>query len=93
MHHAATDTKIATAVLPRRTTEPEGRRQGRRRRRKTGARITFPANAIAEWRGRTDRRDYVRKMFGIIEVDEQIAKFAGKRWRGSSGVMVRSTTR
>jgi hypothetical protein len=30
----------------------------------TGARITVPANAIAEWwRGRTDRRDHVRKMF------------------------------
>jgi predicted nucleic acid-binding protein len=51
--------------------------------------ITVPSNAIAEWwRGRTDRRDYVRKMFVIKEVDEEIAKLAGealawlKRHRG-----------
>jgi len=41
--------------------------------------ILAPANAIAEWwRGRTDRREYVRKMFVIKEVDEQIAKLAGE---------------
>ncbi len=41
--------------------------------------ITAPANAIAEWwRGRTDRRVYVSKMFVIKEVDEQIAKLAGE---------------
>jgi hypothetical protein len=32
-----------------------------------------PANSIVEWwRGRTDRRDYVRQMFVIREVDEDI---------------------
>jgi predicted nucleic acid-binding protein len=45
----------------------------------TGARITVPANAMAEWwRGRTDRREYVRKMFVVQDVDEQIAKLAGE---------------
>jgi predicted nucleic acid-binding protein len=54
-----------------------------------GQPITAPANAIAEWwRGRTDRRDYVRKMFIVQDVDERIAKLAGealawlKRHRG-----------
>ncbi len=42
-------------------------------------RITVPANAIAEWwRGRTDRRVYVSKMFVTKEVDEEIAKLAGE---------------
>jgi predicted nucleic acid-binding protein len=50
----------------------EAARQGR-------VSITVPSNAIAEWwRGRTDRRDYVRKMFVIKDVDEQIAKLAGE---------------
>ncbi len=41
--------------------------------------IRAPANAVAEWwRGRTDRRDYVRKMFVIHVVDEEIAKLAGE---------------
>lgn len=46
--------------------------------------ITVPSNAIAEWwRGRTDRRDCVREMFTIRDVDEAIAKLAGEAfaWR------------
>jgi predicted nucleic acid-binding protein len=47
--------------------------------RQAGATIVVPANAIAEWwRGRTDRREYVRGMFEIREVDEKIAKLAGE---------------
>jgi predicted nucleic acid-binding protein len=47
--------------------------------REGGDSITVPANAIAEWwRGRTDRRVYVRQTFVIREVDEEIAKLAGE---------------
>jgi len=47
--------------------------------REDGHSIAVPANAIAEWwRGRTDRRDYVRRMFVVREVDEDIAKLAGE---------------
>jgi len=39
--------------------------------------ITVSSNSIAEWRrGRTDRRDFVQKMFVIKDVDEEIAKLA-----------------
>lgn len=41
--------------------------------------ITVPSNAIAEWwRGPTDRRDYVRRMLVIQEVNETLAKLAGE---------------
>ena len=41
--------------------------------------ITVPSNAIAEWwRGATDRRDYVRRMLVIQDVDETVAKLAGE---------------
>ena len=44
-----------------------------------GGRITVPANVMTEWwRGRTDRRDYVREMFVVQGVDEEIAKLAGE---------------
>jgi predicted nucleic acid-binding protein len=47
--------------------------------RQAGATITVPANVLAEWwRGRTDRRDYVRKMFVVQDVDEKVAKLAGE---------------
>jgi predicted nucleic acid-binding protein len=46
---------------------------------RTGAHITVPANVIAEWwRGRTDRRDHVRKVFAVQDVNEQIARLAGE---------------
>jgi hypothetical protein len=42
--------------------------------------VTAPANAVAEWwRGRTDRRDFIRRMCIIRDVDEEIAKLAGER--------------
>ena len=41
--------------------------------------ITVPSNALAEWwRGPTDRRDYVRRMLVIQDVDETVAKLAGE---------------
>ncbi len=41
--------------------------------------VTAPSNAIAEWRrGPTDRRNYVRRMLVIQEVDEALAKLAGE---------------
>ena len=41
--------------------------------------IIAPANAVAEWwRGRSDRRDYVRKMFLVQDIDEEIARAAGE---------------
>jgi predicted nucleic acid-binding protein len=41
--------------------------------------VTVPANAIAEWwRGRTDRREYLLRMFVVQDVDMQIAKLAGE---------------
>jgi hypothetical protein len=44
-----------------------------------GLGITVPSTVIAEWwRGRTDRRDYVRNMFVVQDVDERIAKLAGE---------------
>jgi len=47
--------------------------------RQAGIRLNVPATVIAEWwRGRTDRRDYVRRMFVVKDVDEQIAKLAGE---------------
>ena len=46
--------------------------------RQTRASITVPANVIAEWwRGRTDRRDYVMKMFVVADVDEKIREARG----------------
>ncbi len=47
--------------------------------------VTVPSSVIAEWwRGRSDRRDYVRKMFVVRELDEPIAKLAGEAlaWLG-----------
>jgi hypothetical protein len=41
--------------------------------------LLAPANAVVEWwRGRTDRREYVRKMFVVQAMDEEIAKLAGE---------------
>jgi hypothetical protein len=41
--------------------------------------ILAPANVLAEWwRGRTDRREHVRKMFVVQDVNEQVAKLAGE---------------
>ena len=41
--------------------------------------ILAPANVLAEWwRGRTDRREHVRKMFVVKDVDEKVAKLAGE---------------
>jgi hypothetical protein len=47
--------------------------------------VTAPANAVAEWwRGRTDRRDFIRRTCIIRDVDEEIAKLAGEAlaWLG-----------
>ena len=46
-----------------------------------------PANVLAEWwRGRTDRRAYVRNLLVIQDVNEEIAKLAGvRRRRGQRG--------
>jgi predicted nucleic acid-binding protein len=41
--------------------------------------ITVSSNSIAEWwRGRTDGREFVRDMFVVKDVDEEIAKLAGE---------------
>jgi hypothetical protein len=41
--------------------------------------IVTPAACVAEWwRARTDRREYVRKLFSIRPLDERIATTAGE---------------
>ena len=50
----------------------EAARQGR-------VSIVVSSNALAEWwRGRTDRREYILKMFRVQDLDERIAKLAGE---------------
>ncbi len=53
--------------------------------------VTAPANAVAEWwRGRSDRRDFIRHMCIIRDLDEEIAKLAGEAlaWLGRRDVEI-----
>ncbi len=59
--------------------------------RQAAASIVVPANAIAEWwRGRTDRREYVHRMFVVRPVDDAAARLAGEAlgWLKGRGVAV-----